>query len=179
MNAPRTGWRTTFPGLWLLVWPVLRCLLPSAAQVLAGSTLFPQVVVDPFPLDRQLHLRQRGHGGERYAAHRSAGVDVAAVEVQDTEIDAPPAQLVGEADHCSGFRSVHSKADVAGSGELQRASSLTEPWETLARLATALKDLDRSSRLFLISLALLALAGAALGVDSISDVVRDAIPAAG
>lgn len=32
-------------------------------------------------------------------AHRSAGVDVAAVEVQDTEIDAPPAQLVEEADH--------------------------------------------------------------------------------
>lgn len=88
MNAPRTEWRTTFPGLWLLVWPVLRCLLPSAAQVLAGGTLFPQVVVDPFPLDRQLHLRQRGHGGEHYAAHRSAGVDVAAVEVQDTEIDA-------------------------------------------------------------------------------------------
>jgi hypothetical protein len=32
-------------------------------------------------------------------AHRSAGVDVAAVEVQDTEIDAPSAQLVGDADH--------------------------------------------------------------------------------
>src|SRR6476620_11951390 len=68
MNADRIGVRTTFPGLWLLVWPVLRCLLPSAAQVLAGGTLFPQVVVDPFPLDRQLHLRQRGHGGSGRSA---------------------------------------------------------------------------------------------------------------
>lgn len=41
-------------------------------------------------------------------------------------------------------------------------------WEALAALATALKDLDRSSRLFTLSLAFLAVAGATVGLDSIA-----------
>jgi exopolyphosphatase/pppGpp-phosphohydrolase len=40
-------------------------------------------------------------------------------------------------------------------------------WEALAKLATALKDLDRSSRLFTLSLAFLAVAGATVGLDAI------------
>lgn len=71
-----------------------------------------------------------------------------------------------------------AKSSTAEGGGLQpqAASSFKDSWEALASLATALKDLDRSSRLFVVSLALLALAGAALGVDSISDAVKDAIP---
>jgi hypothetical protein len=48
-------------------------------------------------------------------AHRSAGVDVAAVEVQDTEIDAPPAQLVEEADHTTASLSESSLSAILGS----------------------------------------------------------------
>lgn len=40
-------------------------------------------------------------------------------------------------------------------------------WEALAKLATALKDLDRSSRLFTLSLAFLAVAGATVGLEAI------------
>jgi hypothetical protein len=40
-------------------------------------------------------------------------------------------------------------------------------WEALAALATALKDLDRSTRLFFLSLAFMAAAGATVGLDSI------------
>jgi hypothetical protein len=40
-------------------------------------------------------------------------------------------------------------------------------WEALAALATALKDLDRSTRLFFLSLAFMAVAGATVGLDSV------------
>ncbi|MGJ4844691.1 hypothetical protein [Leifsonia sp. Le1] len=40
-------------------------------------------------------------------------------------------------------------------------------WEALGSLATALKDLDRSSRLFMLSLAFLAVAGATVGLQAI------------
>jgi hypothetical protein len=40
-------------------------------------------------------------------------------------------------------------------------------WEALAALATALKDLDRSTRLLLLSLAFMAVAGATIGLANI------------
>lgn len=40
-------------------------------------------------------------------------------------------------------------------------------WEALAALATSLKDLDRSSRLYTLALAFLAVAGATVGLDAI------------
>ncbi len=42
-------------------------------------------------------------------------------------------------------------------------------WEALAALAAALKDLDRSTRLFTLSLAFLAVAGATIGLTTIGD----------
>lgn len=71
-----------------------------------------------------------------------------------------------------------AKTSTRDTGGLQphSSSNLKESWEALASLATALKDLDRSSRLFVISLALLAVAGTTLGLDSVSDAVKDALP---
>ncbi len=43
--------------------------------------------------------------------------------------------------------------------------------EALAALATALKDLDRTSRLFVLSLAFFAVAAAAAGVGEIANAV--------
>lgn len=60
-----------------------------------------------------------------------------------------------------------------------QSATLKESWEALANLATALKDLDRSSRLFIVSLALLAVAGVALGLDNVGDAIADAIPQGG
>jgi hypothetical protein len=40
-------------------------------------------------------------------------------------------------------------------------------WEALAALATALKDLDRSTRLFVLSLAFLAVGGVTRGLEAI------------
>ncbi|MFD4351491.1 hypothetical protein ACFWPX_02980 [Nocardia sp. NPDC058518] len=40
-------------------------------------------------------------------------------------------------------------------------------WEALAALAAAMKDLDRSSRLFFLSLAFLAVAGVTVGLSNI------------
>lgn len=45
---------------------------------------------------------------------------------------------------------------------------LSGNWEALAKLATALKDLDRSTRLFVLSLAFLAVSGATVGLDAIA-----------
>lgn len=42
-------------------------------------------------------------------------------------------------------------------------------WEALAALAVALKDLDRSTRLFTLSLAFLAVAGTTLGLTEIAE----------
>lgn len=42
-------------------------------------------------------------------------------------------------------------------------------WEALASLATAIKDLDRSSRLFVLALAFVAVAGATVGLESIGE----------
>lgn len=58
-------------------------LLPAAAKVLARGAAFGNAVVDPFPFDLQLHLRQRGHHGKGHAAHRGDGIDVPAAQVQD------------------------------------------------------------------------------------------------
>ena len=73
-----------------------------------------------------------------------------------------------------------AKADTAqgnkGGLTPHSAPNFKDSWEALASLATALKDLDRSSRLFVISLALLAVAGVTLGLDNVGDAVRDAIP---
>lgn len=44
-------------------------------------------------------------------------------------------------------------------------------WEALAALATALKDLDRSTRLLLLSLAFLAVAAASSGVAEVASAV--------
>lgn len=51
--------------------------------------------------------------------------------------------------------------------EQQSAIDLKGHWEALAALATALKDLDRSTRFFLLSLAFLAVGGTTLGLDAI------------
>ena len=53
----------------------------------------------------------------------------------------------------------------------QSAPDFTGAWNALAALATALKDLDRSSRLFLLSLAFVAVAGAGAGIDGIADAI--------
>jgi hypothetical protein len=53
----------------------------------------------------------------------------------------------------------------------QSAVDFKGAWEALASLATALKDLDRSSRLFVLSLAFLAVAAAAAGIGEIADAV--------
>lgn len=47
----------------------------------------------------------------------------------------------------------------------------TGAWNALAALAAALKDLDRSSRLFLMSLAFLAVAAVGAGFDSVAEAI--------
>lgn len=67
-------------------------------------------------------------------------------------------------------RDVAQKAEESTSNDsLQEYAGLdlSGNWKALAELATALKDLDRSSRLFMISLAFLAVAGATVGLDAI------------
>lgn len=63
-----------------------------------------------------------------------------------------------------------SNADAA-TLEAQSAVDFKGAWEALAALAAALKDLDRSSRLFVLSLAFLAVAAAASGVGAIAGAV--------
>lgn len=67
-----------------------------------------------------------------------------------------------------------AKSISESEGGLQQHSntqSLKSSWEALASLATALKDLDRSTRLFVISLALFAITGTTLGVETVTDVL--------
>jgi exopolyphosphatase/pppGpp-phosphohydrolase len=66
-----------------------------------------------------------------------------------------------------------SKTSTASAEELQKQSAIDfkGTWEALGKLATALKDLDRSSRLFVISLAFLAVAAAAAGAGEISNAI--------
>src|SRR5207245_468193 len=47
-------------------------------------------------------------------------------------------------------------------------------WEALAALATALKDLDRSTRLLLLSLAFLAIGAAGIGLADLASAVAPA-----
>ncbi|MCA2211377.1 hypothetical protein [Jidongwangia harbinensis] len=58
--------------------------------------------------------------------------------------------------------------------EQQSAIDYKGSWEALASLATALKDLDRSSRLFVLSLAFLAVAAVAAGTGDIATAVSSA-----
>ena len=64
-------------------------------------------------------------------------------------------------------------AGDAGSepGNLQRQSAfdVASHWDALARVAATLKDLDRGSRLFVLSLAYLTVAGLTVGLASIGD----------
>ncbi|GGQ83247.1 hypothetical protein [Couchioplanes azureus] len=53
----------------------------------------------------------------------------------------------------------------------QSAVDVKGSWEALAALATAIKDLDRSSRLFVLSLAFLAVAAAAAGIGEVAEAV--------
>jgi Flp pilus assembly protein TadG len=55
--------------------------------------------------------------------------------------------------------------------EQQSAIDFKGAWEALASLATAMKDLDRSSRLFVLSLAFLAVAATAAGLGEIAGAV--------
>lgn len=55
--------------------------------------------------------------------------------------------------------------------EKQSAVDFKGSWEALAKLAAGLKDLDRSSRLFVISLAFLAVAAVAAGTGEFSSAV--------
>jgi hypothetical protein len=55
--------------------------------------------------------------------------------------------------------------------QAQSAVDFKGAWEALASLAAALKDLDRSSRLFMMSLAFFAVAAAAAGLGEIADAV--------
>lgn len=56
---------------------------------------------------------------------------------------------------------------------LQGASvtELSNLWEGLSKLATALKDLDRSSRMFVLSLAFLAIAAGANGLENVAEAI--------
>ena len=60
---------------------------PAPAQVPAGGPALGYRIGDPFPLDLKFHLRQCCHDGEDHAAHRRAGVHVAAAEVQHAKTD--------------------------------------------------------------------------------------------
>jgi hypothetical protein len=53
----------------------------------------------------------------------------------------------------------------------QSAVDFKGAWEALAALAAALKDLDRSSRLFVLSLAFLAVAAVGAGMGEIADAI--------
>lgn len=64
------------------------------------------------------------------------------------------------------------KSDVSQDGLSEQAGTdFSGTWEGLAKLATALKDLDRSSRLLFIGLALLALGGTLIGVEAIAEAI--------
>lgn len=58
----------------------------------------------------------------------------------------------------------------------QAGVNFKDSWEALAKLATALKELDRSSRLFVISLGLFAIAGATIGVETIAQAIGSVPP---
>lgn len=54
----------------------------------------------------------------------------------------------------------------------QSVTGINDAWQALASLATALKDLDTSSRQFVLSLAFLAVAAVAAGVGKIAEAVH-------
>lgn len=54
----------------------------------------------------------------------------------------------------------------------QAGPDFKSAWEGLASLAAALKDLDRGSRLLVLSLAFLAVAGVLTGVDTVADAIK-------
>lgn len=55
--------------------------------------------------------------------------------------------------------------------EAQSGIDFKGQWEALAALATALKDLDRSTRLLLLSLAFMAVAAATVGISDVAAAV--------
>src|SRR4051794_14350106 len=70
-------------------------------------------------------------------------------------------------------RSEETTSTTVPDDQLQKQSAIDfkGTWEALGKLATALKDLDRSSRLFVLSLAYLAVAAAAAGAGEISNAI--------
>lgn len=55
----------------------------------------------------------------------------------------------------------------------QAGTNFKEAWEALASLASALKDLDRSSRLFVLSLAFFAVAAASVGLSDVAEAIQN------
>ena len=64
-------------------------------------------------------------------------------------------------------------ATTASSDDPQTQSmiDISEAWKALATLATALKDLERSTRFFVLSLAFLAVAALGSGLDQLAEAI--------
>lgn len=62
-----------------------------------------------------------------------------------------------------------NQAPANGGLQPQSVIDITDSVDAIAKLAAALKDLDRSSRLFVLSLTFLAVAAAATGLNDIAE----------